>query len=59
METKTASTVLADVQPLFVSNSVQILPPIVTWPVWKANRGLITRQKGGLNGYVGLSEVSR
>ena len=30
-----------------VSSSMQMEPPTVTWPVWKAKRGRMTRTKGG------------
>ena len=37
-----ASTVYSERHPLDVSSSMQIDPPTVTWPVWKAKRGATT-----------------
>jgi len=45
-----ASTVYSERHPLDVSSSMQIDPPTVTWPVWKAKRGATTRKKGGEEG---------
>ena len=50
IESSTDSIVIVLDQPAEVSISVQIEPPMVTWPVRKAKRGRSTRTYGGAEG---------
>mmetsp|Transcript_53859 Transcript_53859/g.123956 ORF Transcript_53859/g.123956 Transcript_53859/m.123956 type:complete len:303 (+) Transcript_53859:464-1372(+) len=56
--TSTDSIVNAGDQPELVSSSIQIEPPIVTWPEWKAKRGDTTRTKGGAIGKASVKMIS-
>lgn len=56
---KIPSIDLAELHPAGVIDSMQIDPPIVTWPVRKANFGFITRMNGGSKGKFSGKVISK